>query len=211
MPVTRRPARACAPQSCSMRARAGRWSSSCAAARRSEYGVTMAASGGRRALGALAVAVVCAEGAARLLAPRDGVIAGVGRADAANHFGAEEIARARRYGRGQRALGAAGAASELALLAWLVRRGRGRPASVLPLPAAGARGACLSLALGAATLPSGALMRKRALDARLATQSWQGWAGDVARSAALGAGFAAAGAVVVAALMRRYDERWWAP
>ena len=54
-------------------------------------------------------------------------------------------------------------------------------------------------------------MRKRALDAGLATQSWSGWAGDVARSAALAAGFSAAGAVVVAALMRRFGERWWLP
>jgi STE24 endopeptidase len=170
----------------------------------------MASGSARGALGALAVAVLCAEGAARVLAPRDGVIPAWGPADPAAHFDADEIARARRYGRGQRALGAAGAATELALLGWLARRGRERDEAA-SLPAAGAHGAVLSLALGAATLPTAALMRKRALDVRLATQSWRGWAADVARSAALGAGFAAAGAVVVTALMRRYEERWWAP
>jgi STE24 endopeptidase len=79
----------------------------------------------------------------------------------------------------------------------------------LSLGVIGARGAGLSLALMLAPLPFGALMRTRALRAGLATQSWRGWAGDVARSAALGAGFTGAGAVVVAALMRRYGRDWW--
>ena len=58
-------------------------------------------------------------------------------------------------------------------------------------------------------LPFGALIRRRALAVGLATQSWRGWAGDVARSSALGSAFTAAAAVVVAALMRRYGEDWW--
>jgi STE24 endopeptidase len=73
----------------------------------------------------------------------------------------------------------------------------------------GGRGAGVSLALVLAPLPFGALMRKRALEFGLATQSWSGWAGDVARSAVLGAAFAAAGAVILAALMRHYGEDWW--
>jgi STE24 endopeptidase len=85
------------------------------------------------------------------------------------------------------------------------------PAATQPLSLGviGARGAGLSLALMLAPLPFGALMRTRALRVGLATQSWRGWAGDVARSAALGAGFTGAGAVIVTALMRRYGRDWW--
>ena len=163
----------------------------------------------RGAFGAVALALASAEGAVRVLAPRGGTIAAA-PVDPAEHFDAAQIARARRYARGQLALGAAGAACEAALLAWLVRRDRGRAPAGSVLALAG-RGAGLSLGLAAATLPLGALMRKRALDAKLATQSWPGWAADVARSSALAAGFAATGAVVVTALSRRYGERWWAP
>jgi STE24 endopeptidase len=79
----------------------------------------------------------------------------------------------------------------------------------LALGVVGARGAGLSLALMLVPLPFGALMRTRALRVGLATQSWRGWAGDVARNAALGAAFTAGGAVIVTALMRRYGSEWW--
>lgn len=161
-------------------------------------------------VGSLAAAVALAEAAVVALRPRHGVIAPA-PVEALAHFDAADIARARRYGRGQLALGGAGAVAEGALLVWLVRRDRGRdggpPGRSLAL--VGGRGAGLSLGLVLAPLPFGALMRKRALRAGLATQSWGGWAGDVARSGALGAAFAAAGAVIVAALMRRYGEDWW--
>jgi Zn-dependent protease with chaperone function len=65
--------------------------------------------------------------------------------------------------------------------------------------------------LAAAPLPFAAMMRRRALDAGLATQSWAGWANDVVRSGAIASGFSAAGAVIVAATMRRFGRRWWAP
>jgi STE24 endopeptidase len=91
--------------------------------------------------------------------------------------------------------------------AWPVDRSVGEE-HVSLLRAAG-RGAGLSLALVLVPLPFGALMRARALRVGLATQSWGGGAGDVARSAALGAGFTAAGAALIAALMRRYGEDWW--
>jgi len=159
-------------------------------------------------VGSLATAVALAEAAVVALRPRHGVIAPA-PVEALAHFDAADIARARRYGRGQLALGGAGAIAEGALLIWLVHRDRdGTPAS-RSLALVGGRGAGLSLGLVLAPLPFGALMRKRALRAGLATQSWGGWAGDVARSGALGAAFAGAGAVIVAALMRRYGEDWW--
>ncbi len=105
------------------------------------------------------------------------------------------------------------AIAETALLVWLVRRdrGRGRARVEQPLASVGGHGAVLSLGLAAAPLPFSALMRRRALDAGLATQSWRGWAFDVARTAALAAAFTAASSVVVAALMRRHGTRWWVP
>ncbi len=168
----------------------------------------------------LAAAVALAQAGVVALRPRHGLIA-AGPVEALAHFDAADIARARRYGRGQLALAGAGAVAEGALLIWLVRRDRDTPFGAPPrgrqaggydpvsLVAVGGRGAGLSLALLLAPLPFGALMRKRALRAGIATQSWSGWAGDVVRSGALGAAFAAAGAVIVAALMRRYGEDWW--
>ena len=158
---------------------------------------------GRGWLAALATALGAAELAVLALRPRHGVIAAV-PVDPLAHFDARDIARARRYGAGQLALAGAGAAAETTLLVWLVRRERGRSGDAAPLRAVAANGAALSLALLVAPLPFGAWMRVRALRAGLATQSWRGWGGDIARTAALGAGFAAAGAVIVAALMRRY-------
>ena len=171
----------------------------------------------RRWLAALAASVACAEAAVLMLRPRHGVIA-THKVDLLEHFDAADIARARRYGRGQLALSGAGALAESALLVWLVRRERDRPGDAVEgrmragsdhLAFVAARGAGLSLALMVVPLPFGAVMRGRALRVGLATQSWRGWAGDVARSGALGAGFASAGAVVVVALMRHYGEEWW--
>jgi STE24 endopeptidase len=156
----------------------------------------------------LVVAVGSAQAAALALRPRDGVIAARPVA-ALEHFDAADIARARRYGRGQLGLAGAAALCEIALLGVLLRRDRGRRRPAPSLPVAGARGAALSVGLVLAPLPVQALMRRRALGVGLATQSWRGWGVDVARSAALGAGFSAAGAVIVAALMRRHGEDWW--
>ncbi|MGH2851279.1 MAG: M48 family metalloprotease [Solirubrobacteraceae bacterium] len=162
-------------------------------------------------IGPLLAAVALAEIAAQVLRPRSGVL-DAAPAEVGVHFDAAEVARARRYGRGQLALGLAGAGAEGALLVWLVRRDRRRadpPAG--GLATVGARGATLSVVLAAAPLPFAAMMRRRALDAGLATQSWAGWANDVVRSGAIASGFSAAGAVIVAATMRRFGGRWWAP
>ena len=165
------------------------------------------APGSERAwLAALALAVAAAEGAVIALRPRDGLLAAT-PVDAGSFFDAGEVARARRYARGQLALGAAGGAAETALMTLLLRRGRLRASG--SLLGAAADGAALSMALVAVPLPFGALMRARALRVGLATQSWRGWGLDVARSAALGGAFAATGSVIAAALMRHYGERWW--
>jgi STE24 endopeptidase len=156
----------------------------------------------------LAAALALAEAAALILRPRDGLIA-ARPVDPLEHFDAAQIARARRYGRGQMALSGAAALNEAVLLSVLLARRRRRgPGAAGPLAVA-ARGAELSLTIAVATLPFSALLRTRALDAGLATQSWRGWGADVARTAALAAGFSAAGGVIATALMRRYGRRWW--
>jgi STE24 endopeptidase len=159
-------------------------------------------------IAALAAAIGAAEVAVLVLRPHHGTIA-ARRVDALEHFDPADIAAARSYGRGQLALGAAGAAVEATLLVWLVARGRGGEKQVGSLAVVGTRGAVLSLALMLAPLPLRALMRVRALRVGLSTQSWRGWWGDIARSAALGGAFAATGAVIVAALIARYGEDWW--
>jgi STE24 endopeptidase len=70
-------------------------------------------------------------------------------------------------------------------------------------------GAALSLAVGAATLPLSVVARERAKDVGLVTQSWTGYAGDVAKSQAIGAALAGAGAALLVFGMRRLGSRWW--
>jgi STE24 endopeptidase len=65
--------------------------------------------------------------------------------------------------------------------------------------------------LTVASLPVGAVMRKRSVEAGLATQSWRGWAEDVGKSSLIGAVLAGAAAPGVLGLMRRGGDRWWVP
>ncbi len=74
-----------------------------------------------------------------------------------------------------------------------------------------ASGAAVSGLLAAATLPLSAIMRRRAVRVGLVTQSWGGWAGDTAKSTAIGAGLAAVGAEAAAMLERRFGRDWWLP
>ena len=62
-----------------------------------------------------------------------------------------------------------------------------------------------------ATLPVRAIARERAKDVGLVTQSWTGYAGDVAKSTAIGAVLAGAGGALLIFGMRRFGRRWWAP
>jgi STE24 endopeptidase len=60
-------------------------------------------------------------------------------------------------------------------------------------------------------LPLAALARRRALRVGLATQSWRGWAEDVAKSTAIESVIAAAAGAGVTALTRRWPRAWWLP
>jgi STE24 endopeptidase len=159
---------------------------------------------------ALGLAVACAETATAALRPR-GEHARAAAVPAEEYFSPAELRRARRYGRPQLALAALAALVEAGVLAGLVRRPPGLLARAERHPAAGPplTGAGLAVALTVAPLPVSALMRKRALAAGLATQSWGGWASDLVKSTAIGAAMAGAGAALGTELMRRHGERWW--
>ncbi|HEY7961700.1 MAG TPA: M48 family metalloprotease [Solirubrobacteraceae bacterium] len=160
---------------------------------------------------ALAGALATASLAALALRPAAGLIE-PDPVDVLEYFSRDDIARARRFGRPQLALHGAATLVQAGVLAALVARpSRRGAASEHPLAHAALAGAGLSLAVGLAPLPLRALARVRALKVGLATQSWRGWAGDLAKGSALEAGFAAAAAPVGIALMRRWPRLWWLP
>ena len=158
------------------------------------------------------LAAAAAEGGRRLLAPRGPGVQPV-RVELQNYFSKDEIDRGRRFARPQMALGLARSAIDVAALALLVRRPPralqrpwARPALGGAVTAAG-----LSLALSAPSLPLRAIARRRAMAVGLDTQSWRGWAGDLAKASAIQTVFAAAGGAAVIAATRRFPRSWWAP
>src|SRR3954449_650700 len=161
---------------------------------------------------AVLAAVAAAEAGVLLLRPREDPIAPAPVSEH-DHFSDEEIARAKAYRRPQRLLALVGMALDTAALAALtttppgvLRRRRKRPVA-----AAAATGAALAAGLTVAGLPLSAVSRRRALKVGLATQSWPGWAADVAKSTAIGAAFSGAGGGAAVALMRRFPRAWWVP
>jgi STE24 endopeptidase len=161
---------------------------------------------------ALVAAVVVAEAAVLLLRPRDGVI-DPAPVSARSYFSDAQIDRARDFRRPQLALYGGTLLIEAGLLAALVARPprRLRGPWRRPVLAGVATGAALSVALTAATLPVGAVMRERSRDVGLSTQSWGGWAGDVGKSAGISAVLAGLGAGGFLLLQRRFPRHWWAP
>jgi STE24 endopeptidase len=151
----------------------------------------------------LVTAVAVAEAAVLLLRPREGLIHPAPVA-ARSYFSAAQIDRARDFRNPQLALYAVTLAIEAGVLIVLIRR----PPRWMPRRFALA-GAAVSLALTLAPLPVQAVMRQRAVDVGLVTQSWGGWAGDVAKSAGIGALLAGAGAGIAGGLAGRLGKRWW--
>src|SRR5215218_1102512 len=168
-------------------------------------------------LGAAAVAaVIVAEAAAWLLRPRDDAVEPVAVAER-DYFSEEQIERAQDYHSGQRLLFFAAIAIEGGLLVVLAV---GRPRFVRrrldvlarrPLLGAAAAGVALSLTLTVATLPTAAIAHERSVDYGISTQGFGGWLWDQARTAAIGAVFAAAGAALLIGLLRRFGRMWWVP
>jgi STE24 endopeptidase len=159
---------------------------------------------------ALAGALAVARVAVLVLRPSDGLIE-PDPVDVHAYFTADDIAHARRYGRPQLALHAAAGLAQAAVLAAFLRRAPQPSGGERPLREAAAASVGLSLAVGLASLPLNAIARRRALAVGLATQSWGGWARDLAKGGALGIALNALAAPVAVALMRRFPRGWWLP
>ena len=160
---------------------------------------------------AVVAALVVAEAAVFLMRPRD-LVEPLDVAPRA-YFSAAEIEKAEDFRSGQRWLFAGQAAVELALLALIVARPPARLTAPYrrPVLAGAAAAAALSVTITIAVLPLRAVARERARDVGLVTQSWAGYAGDVAKGTAIGAGLAGAGGALLVFGMRRFRRRWWAP
>ena len=161
---------------------------------------------------ALVVAAIAAGGATLLLRPRTGVITPA-PASAGDYFTSHQLQRAREYRGPQRTILLASLALEGAVLVLLVAR---PPRALVrlgkrPLAGAAAAGAALSIGLTVIGMPLSVVSEQRARDVGLSTQSWGPWAGDVAKSTAIGAVMAAGGAAVAIGLIRRFPRRWWVP
>jgi STE24 endopeptidase len=149
---------------------------------------------------AVVAAVVVAEAVALLLRPRTGLV-DPAPVKAASYFSPAELDRARDFRGPQLALYGGILLVQAGVLIALVRRPpRLRPA---------AAGALLAVALSAAPLPLSAIARQRAVDVGLVTQSWGGWAGDVAKSLGIAAVEGAVFGAVAILLVRRLGRRWW--
>jgi STE24 endopeptidase len=161
---------------------------------------------------AVVAALVVAEAAVLLLRPRDGVI-DPAPVRLSSYFSAAEIDRARDFRRPQLALFGGTLLVEVAVLGVLVARPPRRLQGTMrrPVLVAAVAGAGLALALDAAPLPLRAVAHERAVDVGLSTQDWAEWAGDLAKSWAIGGVVAGAGAAAAVALMRRFPRGWWLP
>jgi STE24 endopeptidase len=160
---------------------------------------------------AVVAALVVAELAVVVMRPR-GLLDPVDIAPRA-YFSAAQVEKAESFRTGQLWLFGAQTAVELALLVLIVRRPPGRLLAVRRrhVLAGAAAAAALSVTISLATLPVRAVARERAKDVGLVTQSWTGYAGDVAKGTAIGGVLAGAGGALLIFGMRRYGRSWWAP
>ncbi|MGH2868781.1 MAG: M48 family metalloprotease [Solirubrobacteraceae bacterium] len=165
-----------------------------------------------RVAGAMLLAVVAAEGARRLLSPRERPIEPA-PVDLRDYFSPSEIERGSRYARPQRALSLARSAVDLAAISFLVLR----PPAWLTRPghrpvAGGAlAGALLATGLALPTLPLSAIARRRAMAVGLDTQSWPDWGRDLTKAGAISGIFASGAGAAVVAATRQWPRSWWAP
>ncbi len=161
--------------------------------------------------------------AAHLLTPRER-LPETAPVDLSEHFSEQEMARGRRFTRGQLALGLARAALDTAVLTTVVRRCARRSSAELapsgsPPPAAtgsallhsAGAAAGISMALSLPGLPLAALARARSIRVGLSTQSWRAWGIDLAKMRAIETVIAAGGGAGITALARRWPRAWWLP
>ena len=162
---------------------------------------------------AIVMAVVATGAATFALRPR-GLIHPAHVA-ATDYFSAPELDRAEDFNGPQRLLGLGGLVVTGGTLAWLgvrpprrVRRLLERGAARPILAAAGA-GAGLAVVLVVVTLPFAIPAEQRSRDVGLSTQGWGRWAGDLVKSALVGAAITALAAFLLMALIRRFPRSWF--
>ena len=165
-----------------------------------------------RVLAATLLAVAVAEGARRLLSPRERPIEPAS-VDLRDYFSAAEIERGTRYARPQRALGLARSAVDVAAISYLIAKPPAwlRKSGQRPVAGGAAAGALLATGLALPTLPLSAISRRRALAVGLDTQSWPDWGRDLVKASAISAVFAGGAGAAVVAATRRWPRTWWAP
>jgi STE24 endopeptidase len=158
---------------------------------------------------ALVTAVVVAQAAVIIMRPRDRGPEPV-PVEPRAYFSAAQIDRADDFRSGQRWIFLAQTAIGLGVLVLIVRHPPRRLTDLpRPLLAGAATAAAISLAGLVAHLPLALVARERAKDVGLVTQDWVGYAGDVAKTAGIGAAIAAAGGALFVLGLRRLGERWW--
>lgn len=153
---------------------------------------------------ALLATALAAGAATVVLRPRSGLIEPAA-IELTAYFSPAELGRAADFRDLQRVLSLAGVALSGVTLAVLARRPPRR------LRNGAAAGAGVSLILVVVGLPLAVWRHERAVDAGLSTQSIGPWLSDVAKSAGIGAVFAALGGALVIWLIRRLPGRWWIP
>ena len=154
--------------------------------------------------------MVATTAATLLLRPRGGLIEPAA-VSATDYFSPAQLERIQDFRGPQRVLGLAGLGLTGVTLALIAFRPPRRLASARPLLGAAAAGAGIAVVLVLVNLPLDAVSHNRAVDAGLSTQDWGPWLGDVAKSAGIGAVFAAGGAALGVALWRRFGRHWWIP
>ena len=162
---------------------------------------------------AIVVAVAAAGAATFLLRPRSGIIEPAA-VDAKSYFTAFQLDRAEDFRSVQRLISVGGlvlGTGTLALLAWRPPRRVIERITKRPILGAAVAGVGISVLLVVVDLPLSAWNHQRADDVGLSTQNWPDWFGDLGKSAVIGAGFAALGAALGLALVRRFPRHWWAP
>ena len=165
---------------------------------------------------AILVAVVAAGTATVILRPRGGLLEPTAVQPTA-YFSPAELERADDFRELQRLLGLGGIALSAGTLGLIALRPPRRVRRLLeraaahPFRGAALAGAGISLAILVVGLPLAAWRHDRAVDAGLATQSFGPWLGDVAKSEAIAAAFAAIGGALALALIRRFPRNWWLP
>jgi STE24 endopeptidase len=156
---------------------------------------------------ALVAAAVVAEAAVLLLRPKERYP--VVQVEARAYFSTAELEKADSFRSGQLWLYGARTVVELAVLVAAVRFA---PKDTRrPVVTGAAAAAAITLVSTVAALPLRAASRERASNVGLVTQSWGGWAVDVAKGAAIGGVMSGAGGALLVVGMRRFGRDWWAP